>query len=430
MALDTSKVLSNAVGISIAVAVGKKKSTALSGGISLAVNVIDNNINSYISGSTINADGDVTLDADSNADIWALSIAASGAAAIAGSSDSGGALSVAGAFAVNTVSNKSEAYITNVGALRSSVTTLNLGAITLSAEDNTSILANAGGLSFAGAKGSSAAAGAIGGSLAVNVIANEVRAYISGSTILSDSTLDLSAISTGYVWALTLAGSVALAAGSSGAGRVIAGAGSVSVNTVANKVESYITNSGTQRSNVTVSNDDSLIMRAIDDTNIVANAGAVSIGASTGTGKSLAVTIGFSTAINTIANQVRSYISGSTVLSNGLLDMSALSSANIWSLTIAGSGGVAAGSGGGIAASFAGSGSVNTVANTIESYITNSGTQRSDVTVGNGNTLSLFATDDTDILGQCRGLECSSSRRSGWRYSRYCRRFGRRKYYS
>jgi len=62
-------------------------------------------------------------------------------------------------------------------------------------------------------------------------------------------------------------------------------------------------------------------------------------------------TFGVSSAVNTIVNEVRSYISGSTLNVVGVVDLAARSDARIWSLTVAGSGGGAGGAVGGLVGS-------------------------------------------------------------------------------
>jgi len=105
---------------------------------------------SYISGSTVTAADSVKLTADESAVIWSLTVAGAGG----GAGGAGGGLvgSAAASGSVNTVSNRVKAYVTNDAAERSNITTIT-GDVSLSAEDHTSIIANAGAVSAAGAGG-------------------------------------------------------------------------------------------------------------------------------------------------------------------------------------------------------------------------------------------------------------------------------------
>ena len=87
-------------------------------------------------------------------------------------------------MAVNTVNNTIESYVTDNDSVRSDVKLTDGGAVRLRADDTTEIIANAGGLSFAGAGGGkSGSAGSFGGSIAVNTITNKTRAYVNNSEI-------------------------------------------------------------------------------------------------------------------------------------------------------------------------------------------------------------------------------------------------------
>ena len=133
---------------------------------------------------------------------------------------------------------------------------------------------------------------------------------------------------------------------------------------------------------------------ADDDTDILANAGSITLAAAGSIGGSAVVgTFGASIAVNEIENAVRSRISGSTVNVSGSVDLSAASESSIWALTVSGT---AAGSGAGVwalAGSGAGSGSYNRVKNSIEAYIEDS--PRIGTT---DNEISLSTKDGSKIL--------------------------------
>jgi len=241
-ATDTSKITADGGGVSIAVASGGQNSgTALSTGISVAINEIGNNLYALIDDSTVNSGGDVALLATSTPTIYALTIG--GAVAVGSSSEKTGfAFSGAGAGSGNTIRNTIEAAIKN----GSTVTTTGTGEVSLSAMDASTIIADAGGVAIAvGASGQeTGGAVSIGVSIADNVIENQAKAYIDGSTVTSAGNIELTAISAAKIDALTIAGAVGVGASGQKVGFAAAGAGAASYNDVKNTVEAYIKGAG------------------------------------------------------------------------------------------------------------------------------------------------------------------------------------------
>jgi Ca2+-binding RTX toxin-like protein len=318
-AKDFSLIMADAGGLSGAVAGGKSTSGAGSIGASLAVNVIANDIGSFISDSTVTTGGGVELTALSEATIWALTVGGSGAGA--GSSEGTGiALSVGGAVTVNVVSNAVKASIED----SSDVTTATDGMLSLEARDRSLVLANAVGLSGAGAGGkSSGVAASTGASLAVNVIANTVRSFISGSTVTSGGDAELTAGSEAAIWALSVGGSGAGAGGGDQGGFAISGGGAVSVNTVANLVEASIEDDAVTGSILSMVNGGTVTLTSLDDTIVIANAGGLSFAVGGGGKTGAGASFGGSLAVNTIADRTRSLISGSTVRDADAVDLDA-----------------------------------------------------------------------------------------------------------
>ena len=395
-ATDDSDIIANAGGLGVAFAGGGGTGNAVSVGPSVTINTVVNRTRTHITGSTVNAGGALSMTSLSEANIWALCIAGDVGVSTAGGG--GFAFSLAASLAVNTVTNRSEALITNDETQRSDITIG--GDLTLSATDDTDILSNAGGVSVGVlAGGGGGAAVTVGASVAVNTVANQTRAGIAGSTVSAAGELSLTSLSDANIWALSLAGAVSVSAGGGGGNAVSVG-GAVAVNTVANKSLAYITNSGDQRSDILSAA--AVTLSATEDTDIIANAGGVSMAFSTGGAGGVGASVGASVAVNTIANEVKSFISGSDVNTSGALSLTTLSEANIWALTIVASLGASVGGGEGGGGAGAASVSVNTVANTVAAYITNDGAQRSNITGATSVTLS--ATDDTDILANGGGV--------------------------
>ena len=118
------------------------------------------------------------------------------------------------------------------------------------------------------------------------------------------------------------------------------GVGSVSYNHIENTIETFI-DGGSSIS----THSGGVKLATTDDSLIIANAGAVSLAFAVGVGTSTAGTVGASVAVNEIGNEIRSYIDGSTVVTAGDVDLTAVSNATIWAMTLAGVGGVAVGGG-------------------------------------------------------------------------------------
>ena len=189
----------------------------------------------------------------------------------------------------------------------------------------------------------------VGVSVAVNTISNTTRSYISGSDVTSSGAITLKASTDANIFALAMAGSFG-GAGAAGGGVVVLGAGSISINTIANRVEAYIS----AGSVVTTTGTGAISLFAGDDTDIQANAGAVAIGGAGGAVGGVVIPIGASSSVNTVANWLRAYILASTVDSAGDVNLTARSDAKIWALSMAGAGGGAGGAGGGVVISGAG----------------------------------------------------------------------------
>ncbi|MCK9233336.1 MAG: hypothetical protein M0P04_11190, partial [Syntrophales bacterium] len=373
-----------------------------------------------VSSSTIISAQQVDIDATSSGTIWVLTIGGVGSGGKA-EQNFGGAISVAGAASVNTIASTVEAFID-----QSTVTTTVAGSdISLTADDRSAITANAGILSIAVGLGSKALAASLGASVAINSVSGGIRAYSEDSTLTSAGGLDLTATSGTTIWAMTLAGVGAGGKGTGSFGLAFSGAGAGSLNTVERSIEAYIEGGGAPRKTVATGNGEGVVLRAVDNSSILAIAGtlsvAVGIGASTGVGGSM----GASVNINTVRNTIDTHISDTKVVSAGIVDLDSVSNATIWSLAIAGSvgvgvgkpaatttGGGAGGQGGtGVGVAISGAVTVNVVDNRTVSYID----QGSHVTSLAGGAVSLDAKDNTQIMADAGGvsLAVGSGERTG-----------------
>ena len=94
-ATDNALVMGNAVGLGFAGVLANSTSVGVSGGASLAVNVIDSTTKAYMEASDVTSGGDVDMDAVSDAVIWALAVGGAGAV-VKSEYESGYAVSLAG----------------------------------------------------------------------------------------------------------------------------------------------------------------------------------------------------------------------------------------------------------------------------------------------------------------------------------------------
>jgi hypothetical protein len=296
-------------------------------GVLVGANVIVNDVNAVISGSTVTSHGALNVGAENNSDILAFTggVAASGSTAVM--------VSMSG----NVITNRTTA------AIEESSTVIAGGAITLAATDASIINALAFGVAGSGST-------AVGVGAAVNVIANDVNAAISDSQVTGASTLDLDAASSAGIYALAIG---------------VAGSGSTAVqvtalgNAVSNRTKASISGSTVVAAEdifLTAADEDPSLIPdwlvpaeytqgfndAIDGSPIDLSANIVAVNISVAASGSVAVNAALTG--NVVANAVTTEISGSTVTSNaGDISLASDMSSGIISLTVgvAGSGSVA-----------------------------------------------------------------------------------------
>src|SRR5208283_386720 len=255
-----------------------------------------------IDSSTVQSTGGkLDLEADSKAGIIAVTVGVAGSGAVAVNATGFG----------NVIANTIDASIRD----GSRVTTSSL--VKQNATDQSDIRSL--GISVAGT--GAVAAGAL---IGANVISNTVSAEISGSTVMSGSTLDLSAQEESTILGFT----TGVAASGAGAGLL-----SLTANVITNTTEAGIVDEtiGQTDTHSTVQAAGSVTISAQDTSSI----DAIAIGVS-GTGGGA---IGLAVAGNVIANKIQTFITGSTLSStNSTISMSSVSSAVIRSLAIGVSG--------------------------------------------------------------------------------------------
>jgi hypothetical protein len=394
-ASDESSITANGGGIGVAVgAGGSAGGLGASLGFAAATNDVTTVVRATIVASEVTASS-LAVIATEEAEIRALTIG--GAVGVGAGGGAGVGVGAAGAGSRNTIRTTVEAGLFGSGANRT-IANIGSGGITILAQDESTIIANAGGISAAVGAGGAAGVGAsLGVAFARNDIQNTVRARVHFATINTDGDIDLTAEEKATITALTVGGAVAVGAGGSGAGVGAAVAGADSKNTIRNTVEATITGGSTIRPGASATNKPDITLTALDDSTITANGGGVgvAIGASGGAGVGAAV--GFAAADNDVQNTVRTLVSESSIeeldfnRQLGNLVMSAEATAVIQALTIGGALAVGAAGAAGVGVGGAGAGSRNRIKNTIESAITSTST------VLVGKKLELTAKDRSTI---------------------------------
>ncbi|MGO8902052.1 MAG: beta strand repeat-containing protein [Isosphaeraceae bacterium] len=379
-------------------------------GVSGASNSITDTVAATISDSTVNSGGSLSLTASTapaageSESIEAVTVA--GGVAVGASETAGIAFDGAGAFSTNTIQDTVTASIESDADV---TTTGNGSNVSLTAHDNSAILADGGGATVSGEFSTFGAAVAIGAGTADNTInQSTTEAYIDSSTVTAAGSVALQATSTAHITCKAFGVAIAVAAGS-GFDVSASGSGASGTNTIDETIESYIQGGSTVSAGATGA--DAVSLSATDDSNISCSggAGSLSVTISTdpeaGVGASLAV--GEVKADNTIGNQVEAFIGDptatpsvpdtTTVTSAGQVNVTAKSTPAITAVAVAVAASITVAPAG---ASFSGSGanSTNTIGNTVEAAIQNGSTVAETTNDPTGDsTVVVSATGDATI---------------------------------
>ncbi len=282
---------------------------AVAVGVSVVLNEIGlragQSTEAVIDDSTVTADDDLSLDALSDASIYALAAGGSGAAA-----GSNGSTGVTGAFAGAGVGTSNTIKQTIAATIAGSTVEATQGTARLHATDSAQITADAGAVAVALALSASGTAlsGSVGVAVALNTIEGAVSATLDDSTltaagvdIRAESKPDPAATSANQIEALALTISAAGAFSSSSTAGALAGAGVAAVNRIDNDIQARIGADST----VLATGADGVALTAADQSTIgsTAVAAAISLGVSTG-GNAGAIAVGISVALNEVDNDV------------------------------------------------------------------------------------------------------------------------------
>ncbi|WP_193789043.1 hypothetical protein, partial [Zavarzinella formosa] len=306
-----------------------------------------------------------------------------GAVAVGAGGAGGVGVGGAGAGSGNTVKNTVQASVSG----QATVTTTG-GDVSMTAKDQSGITADGGGISVGVAAGTGGGVGAsLGVGYANNDIRNTVQAFVDNSDVTSAGKVAMSADESATIKALSIAGTVAVGAGTGGI--AAAGAGAGSYNSVHGIVQADVANGAGK---TVAANGGSVTISATDHSTINASAGGVAAGVGAGGAVGVGVTVGASTVNNDVGNQVQAFVDGALVkAAGGDVSLNAAETTNISGLAI---GGAASGSGGvlaGVSASGAGAEVDNNIANNVAAYATNGATLK---TTGSGN-VSILASDSS-----------------------------------
>jgi hypothetical protein len=391
-AKNTSTIDAIAGAASLAASFAGKDSTAVSIGVSLAFNSINNQVESYIKNANdgVRANGAVQLRAESAATIDAIAAAASLAAGFSGNNAT--AVSGAGAIATNTILGKTNAFIENSPVVST-------GDVGLSAVNTSTIQAKILTASIAAAgSGSNATGASLGAAVASNTIGYnafgsrnpiEVQAYIRNSSVQAGGNLTQTAIANQTIDALVLAGSVAIV-GSGNNAFGLGGSGVGTENKVAALVKAFIDGDG-----ATGIQAKGVALKADDTSRITANAGAASLAGAFSGSNSAALSVGIAIAKNEISNEVETFIKNAdngVRATTGSISLDTDESAIITALSAAASLSAAIAGTTGVAVSGAGAESTNIILIKANAYVQNSNLNSAgDVLLDTLNTSTITA---------------------------------------
>ncbi|WP_457423984.1 right-handed parallel beta-helix repeat-containing protein [Roseateles sp. P5_E7] len=323
-------------------------STVGAAGASVAANIMNNTVEAFIAGATVTTDdGNVVVGATSSYDVDALALGLSAAGLVAG----------VGSVSVNMLTNTTSASIRGGAVIESA------GTVSLDADDNSTVQANSGGLAVSLGAG-------VGASAALNTLDNTVEAYTDDADIEANGDISIDATSANDVDALAIA---------FGAGGIVGGFASVTINTVTTTTDASIRTGGTIDA-------PAIRLSARDDSVLDADSGGLAVSVGAGAGGSFAR--------NEMATEVSAGIGGADVTtSEGNVGITATSSFDVDASALGFS---LAGLVGGV-----GTASINDLANTTRAFI-DTGAE-----VDSAGAVQLTALDDSLVVADAGGLAAS-----------------------
>ncbi|TWT91153.1 dockerin type I domain-containing protein [Stieleria varia] len=344
IANDTSLINSQSIGASVAASISGSQGAAIAVGVSIARNEISNQISAAITNTTVNADiGSVKVETKDSSTINALSVAASLSAT--GSASAGLSLSGGGSVASNVILTDANASITDSTVTATSDVKISADSMsTIDAGVYGLFLGGAASASAAGAAaiGAAIANNFIGYDIDENHQSSDALATLTNSSITSNR-LNINSQAGQTINSVVLVGSAAIAAGG-GPGLGAAGSGAESRNLISKHVNSTISGSGGAGINVpdvTMTSSDNSTIKTDTAAVSVALVASGSVGVSLAIGISLATNQINNHVETSITNAVVAANSGLSLTSNEGANITASSIAAALSAGVAGTIGVA-----------------------------------------------------------------------------------------
>ena len=292
-------------------------------------------VQAYITHSTVTASGALSQTATTNETIRAAVL--SGSAAISAGAV-GVAVSGSGVLAINKIATDVKAFISNVS-------TVTAASVSLTADDTSSISADAGAAAITAAFGGVGVAVSIGAALAHNQIENAVEASITNGTVTATSlagSISLTAEENATITARTAAAAASAAIGAVGV--AVSGAGAVATNIILTTTNAYADGSVLDSAgNVAITANNTA---SIDATVISAAAslGGGLAGISGSIGASVARNlIGYTLAGVRTPAQVQAYVKNSSIDADGHLVLEAKANETITAAVLSGAVALSAG---------------------------------------------------------------------------------------
>lgn len=239
----------------------------------------------YLGDTSVDASGDLTLDANGSESISATVVA--GAVAIGASKKTSIAVGVAGVYAENRIQTDVKAFIDGDGA-----TGIKATSFTATASDSSTIAVIAGAASVAAALGGKAGvAVSIGAAIALNEISNNVNAFVKNADSTVDVTGNVLVKVTESASISAISAAASLAAGIGGtAGVAVSGAGAIAQNIILTATNAFIDSSVVKAGgNVDIETTNTSSIQAL---NVSASLSA-GVGGTSGVGVSIGIALAF-----------------------------------------------------------------------------------------------------------------------------------------
>ncbi len=294
---------------------------------SVSVNTLNATTESFVYGAQVADAGTVSLDAQRQGSVTAVTIAASGSAPSPLTSialTASLSVDVAASVSLNSIGGETLAFIKNAGVQET-------GPVKLTANDSSTIDADGGGAAIAVSLAGPQAIGvaiAAGASVAVNNETSTLAAFLDNAQVSAGVAIDIAAENSSTINAVTVAGA-AVFSNATDLGLAFSGAGAGSGNTIENTIQAYVQNCNGL-------DPGALSLLAADNSQISANAVAVAMSVALADvfGISTAISMGGSATVNQVDNDVEAFVDNSTITAVGSVTIESVESSTITALSV------------------------------------------------------------------------------------------------